>query len=425
VNCRRRRGSRAVACACIVGVVACADRTRAVGHDLVARVDTVGDTIVVRNERGSVWGGVVPLEPVLRIGAIEGSDEYVFGQITGVALSATGQIYVLDRQVPVVRVYDRSGRHLRSFGRRGGGPGEIQQPTGLALMPDGRVLISDPGNARVNVYSADGEPLDSWRMAGGFFSSDQVRATADGRAYVVALLSEHGSDNMITGLVRVGPDETPVDTMPPPPWDYEPARLVATFVSGDNRSMSVANVPFSPQTSWSLHPDGHLIGALSTRYAVEAFQADGRILRMERAAEPVSVSAGERAYHEHRLTTSMRRTDPNWRWSGPSIPATKAPFSSLRADSDGRIWVLVAAPGEVIPEAERPEPRAGEPPGPEPWQQPQVYDVFDRDGRFLGTVRPPRRFTFHGARGDEVWGVLRDELDVPYVVILRLAEQSG
>jgi hypothetical protein len=367
----------------------------------------------------------VVLEPVLRIGELEGRDEYVFGDIGGMALTPGGEVYVLDSQVPAVRVYDGAGRHVRSFGSRGGGPGELGRPTGLAMLPDGRVLVSDPGNGRVNVFSADGEPLDSWRMSGGFFSSNQVHAAADGAVYVLTMLSEPMSEVLRTGLVRTGPEGTPMDTIHPPQWDFEPPVLTAQYESGDSRAIARASVPFAPQSTWTYSPLGYLVGGVSTRYAVEVFQPGDRILRIERAVEPVAVTAGERAHREFLTVRSMRSTDPSWRWSGPAIPATKAPFSSIRVDADGRIWVRIAAPGEVVPADERTEPRPGEAPGPEPWREPTVYDVFTDDGRLLGTLAMPPRFSWYGSSGDRVWGITRDELDVQHVTVLRLTTSAG
>ena len=42
------------------------------------------------------------------------------------------------------------------------------------------------------------------------------------------------------------------------------------------------------------------------------------------------------------------------------------------------------------------------------------------DGRFLGRIVASRLFTPDAMRGDYVWGVLRDEDDVPAVVKMRI-----
>lgn len=48
------------------------------------------------------------------------------------------------------------------------------------------------------------------------------------------------------------------------------------------------------------------------------------------------------------------------------------------------------------------------------------YDVFDREGRFLGVIATPDRFQAMQADAEHVYGVLRDDLGVQRVVRLRV-----
>ncbi|MGH7130044.1 MAG: hypothetical protein ACREIV_15845, partial [Planctomycetaceae bacterium] len=135
--------------------------------------DTVGDTIVVRTTAGSAWGQAKTLVPELTIGVLEGDEAYMLGSITSLAVSTSGEIHALDRQVPVLRKYGRDGRHIANFGREGGGPGEYKSPDGgLVVFPDGRVAARDPGNARIQIFAQDGAPLAEWPLpSGGGFST--------------------------------------------------------------------------------------------------------------------------------------------------------------------------------------------------------------------------------------------------------------
>jgi hypothetical protein len=400
------------------------DAGGAPGDGWTARTDTLGDTVVVRTERGSVWGEGVRLEEELRIGALEGADEYTFGEITAIAVAGDGTIYVLDRQAFAVRAYDAGGRHLRSFGRRGGGPGEFEQPEAMALLPDGRVAVRDPRNTRINFFSPDGESAGSLPIPGGFFTSEPLHTDRAGRLYTSIIIQQDEDGAFQTGLIALTPEGPTGDTIRLPDWGFEAPTLVASNVTPQGSARSMSNVPFAAQRAVTLDRDGRVVGGVSTRYAIERFGTDGTILRIERAAEPVPVGSGERTYREFLATRNMRNTDPNWRWNGPPIPAVKAPFTGVRVDEENRIWVQVAVPGEVIPEEERPDPRPGIEPGPTPWRTPIVYDVFEGDGRFLGRVATPPRFTWHTSRGDHVWGVVRDEYDVAYVARLRLVRQG-
>ena len=141
-----------------VAVVACGTGSPSDGWQAVR--DTVGDTVVVRTVAGSIWGDTARLVAELRIGSLDGADEYVLGDPVSLE-GGNGAVYVVDGQVPVVRAYHaETGEHLRDIGREGSGPGEYGAPDGVAVLPDGRVLVRDPRNARINVYSPRGELLD-------------------------------------------------------------------------------------------------------------------------------------------------------------------------------------------------------------------------------------------------------------------------
>jgi hypothetical protein len=52
-----------------------------------------------------------------------------------------------------------------------------------------------------------------------------------------------------------------------------------------------------------------------------------------------------------------------------------------------------------------------------------AYDVFASDGTYLGHVITPAEFQDSPdplARGDTVWAVVRDDLDVPSIVRFRM-----
>ena len=51
------------------------------------------------------------------------------------------------------------------------------------------------------------------------------------------------------------------------------------------------------------------------------------------------------------------------------------------------------------------------------------YDVFDSDGRYLGPVRLPIRFTPLEIGRDYVLGVAKDELDVEYIELYDLVSE--
>lgn len=410
----------------LLGVVACGgsgDGPPAAGLQMA--IDTVGDTITVRTLAGSVWGDTADLVAEVRIGSLEGADEYILGNPSQLAVSGSGIIYVLDRQVPVVRAYGPDGAYLYDVGREGGGPGEYQNPDGLAVLPDGRVLVKDPGNARIAVFGPDGQPVGGWPYRGGWNTSHRYYVDTAGYSYAMILL-ESGLPpwEWRFGLARWSPEGELLDTIPAPTWDYDKPQVTAQR----ENSSSSTDVPFSPSTTFAFSPLGYMVGALSTEYRIELFQAPGRVIRLERDWEPVSVQPEERDEQERRISENFRSQYPGWRWNGPSIPDTKPPFRHIFTGEDGRIWVVLSQPGEPTmteAEAREEEARSGRPVV--RFLEPTAFDVFEPDGRYLGLVRAPRDLRMSPlpvARGDTVWAVTRDELDVPTIVRFRIVPRD-
>ncbi len=407
-----------------LSLVACGGAERSGGQEWQAVRDTVGDTVVIRTVAGSVWGDTAELVADVTIGQFEGPDEYMFGNIRSLAAAPDGSIYLFDSHVPALRKYAPDGAYLATFGREGGGPGEYRQPDGgLAVLPDGRVLLRDPGNTRISVYSPKGEYLDGWRIRGSFNTSRRLYSDIEGNSYTLILIDPVAAvTDWQLGLVQYRPDGAPGDTLLAPSFDYEPSELIAQRIeNGENQSTSVNSVPFTPSVAWVYSPLGYMVGGLSTRYALNLYVAPDRVLRIERANwEPAPVLPEEKAEREAIMTASMRQTQPDWRWNGDPIPDTKPPYRGLYVGQDGRIWVLLHQEAEKVAEA---EPATEAPPHGEipeqTWIEPVAFDVFEPDGRYLGMVRAPEGFARYPRpymRGDTVWAVVRDDLEVPYVV---------
>ncbi|MCI0437474.1 MAG: hypothetical protein L0271_28150, partial [Gemmatimonadetes bacterium] len=339
--------------ALLVAAASCAGSADARRDPWLAAYDTVGDTITVRTLSGGIRGAF-DLVSELNIGEIESDqDEYLIGQITGLAVDASDNIYAYDNQVPALRKYGPDGVHIATFGRKGGGPGEYANSDGgLVVLPDGRIMLRDPGNARFTIYHPDGSLADEWPGRGGFFTSTPPFADTAGHIYNPVIDDWPEGSRPTTGdlwrwrMVRYDGSGAALDTLAIPAPPFEPALLRAERRTRDGTSRSTSNVPFSPGFHWTMSPFGYFVAGGGDRYAVDQYLSDGTVLRLARDAERVPVAAAERADAEERSTANMRRTDPSWRWNGPSIPDHKAVIAGIFVGQDGRIWVRRPGPGE-------------------------------------------------------------------------------
>lgn len=93
-----------------------------------------------------------------------------FDAPTEVAVAADGTIYVADGHNgggtatgnARIVVFDKTGRFLRTWGRKGMGPGELDVPHTLALDSRGRVFVGDRQNNRIQVFEPDGRHVATW-----------------------------------------------------------------------------------------------------------------------------------------------------------------------------------------------------------------------------------------------------------------------
>ena len=110
----------------------------------VGTITTEGNVTTVVNESGSVWGGTARLIEELSIGVESGADEYMFGRVAGIAVQ-DDRLYVLDSQVPTVRVFDLNGNYLLDIGQEGQGPGEYERPNAIDVGSEGHLFRSRQG----------------------------------------------------------------------------------------------------------------------------------------------------------------------------------------------------------------------------------------------------------------------------------------
>lgn len=407
----------------IGGATACAESSAGVHEEWVATVDTIADTVVVRTESGSVWGRTAQLREEVSVGVLEGADEYLLGDVSAIAVTPDGALLALDRQVPVVRKYAADGTYLTDIGREGGGPGEYRQPEAMNVLPDGRIAVRDPGNGRIAVFNADGSWAADWRLpSGGTWStSEKLYVDTAGNTYTYILLDIQADiTDWRYGLARYTPEGVLADTIAYPTWAYEEQTVVARTEGSSSRR----RVPFTPEVVVAFSPLAYMVGGVSDDYRLTLLRRDAPPLRIERAYDPVPVADAEADERVRYITERLRNNYPGWRWDGPAVPDVKPAYRDILVGDDGRVWVQVSRPG--VPFRSEAEARAEAERTRQPqlrFREPVVFDVFEPDGRYLGRVPTPSGLQTDPdpvLRGDMVWAVVVDELEVPRVVRFRI-----
>jgi hypothetical protein len=79
---------------------------------------------------------------VLRLGALDGPTEEVFGEVRHVLIWEE-RVHILDGQSQSIRVFTLSGDFLQEVGGPGEGPGEFRHPQAMARLSNGDLVVSD------------------------------------------------------------------------------------------------------------------------------------------------------------------------------------------------------------------------------------------------------------------------------------------
>ncbi len=353
-----------------VGVFACAN-----GHDggpIDRHHDLTGAPTGDLMWASSPWRGVAQLEEDLRIGELDGPDEYTFGHVTEITPAQGGGFFVFDYNVPVLRLYDHEGQFVRNLGRVGQGPGEYAGAVlGMAVRSDGHLLAYDISNGRINIYGPDGEP------------SGEIRPRISNGLHIDRALL---LDSLDRPLIRI---MTGTEWPPPVPW---PVGVVALGLAGEVRDTiwppAIQGEPpqnpgrDDPRKIWEITPYATVVG-VNDAPTFEIRPDTGGVITV---SGPLEAAKGRASYE------------------GDLV------YWGFRIAEGGRVWVDVNPPAEEEGRART--------------DAVSVFHVFEADGNYLGEVHAPPRTELRWIGPQGAYGVQLGDFDEEYVVRLILRAPS-
>ncbi len=258
-------------------------------------------------------------------------------------VDSEGSVYFFEtnRDGDVIFKFDREGTLVRSFGRRGQGPGEVQYAVWTGIDSGDNLIISDNGNRKVLGFTKDGQLVWETRFPtdvglvyplenGNFFGLWQkYPATAANSMYLWAF-SLYGSA-------------------------FDEIRLLDTQNVYDFNTIGTRGIVSRPFFKLK-KGNGHLYIASEERgYEILMVDLVGRVVRkIRKEFTPVSVA-------DETIADRTKRFEPMG--EKPWFPKHWPPISDFFLDDDGRIYVKTFEQG----------PSPGE----------YLYDLFNPEGVFV------------------------------------------
>jgi hypothetical protein len=393
-----------------------------------APTDSAGITIVPNTAVGA-WeaGGAWRVVEDLVIGLADGDANYQFGMITGICVLADRRIYVVDQVASRISGYSSEGEFLHAFGESGNGPGQMGSAVGPCLEDAAdTLLVPDLQNLRINRFLPSGAFLETFPLDLQLGLPVVWSTTSAGR--IVQQLRSFGFGGQPTtdsadAVVVLGADGTVADTLL-----AFPTGKTLNLTAGAGGTVTF----FASEPAWSLAPDGGLYYGTTDEFSISTYDRNGRLMRIVRKSmEARAVDESDQVLVIEAMTEGFRQI------GAPPAMAEQLheavhfaefypAFHRLHTGPGGSLWVQrVMTPGEMTAEEIEALGRIVQNPqgfvtNPHLPVGAPDWDVFDADGRYLGVVTMPSRFTPLRFIGDEIYGVGKDDLDVDYVIRLSI-----
>ncbi|MBD3160995.1 MAG: 6-bladed beta-propeller [Candidatus Eisenbacteria bacterium] len=301
----------------------------------------------------------VPLEELWRIGGDSEEEGEFFGVIGAIEVGADGTVFLLDRQLSEVKLFDADGGYIRTIGREGEGPGEFRRPTDLFLTPEGNVAVLQLMPGKIVALTPEGDPAGEIRLpeleGGGRRMLWQGAGSPSGIVVESSTMTMDGrSGTRSVTIAAYSPD-----------GGTETARFFER-----SSPIDFANMVIDERTTmrpiWTIGDDGVLwLVPVFGEYRLQMILPDGTVEREI-----------EREY-EHLVRTEEEREEARGRFviRGPRVQPTikvldhHPDIREIHARPDGGCWALTSRG----------------------WLEPPdgaicVFDVFDSEGEFVRQV---------------------------------------
>jgi WD40 repeat protein len=302
--------------------------------------------------------GIIQVEKDWEIGGDVADENYIFTHITRISIDSEGKLFVLDTRENCIKIFDSNGKYLKTYGREGGGPGELLQPLQMAVDPEDNIVIYELGNRRFSVYNNIGTHLYtlSFQKIVHNFSIGP-----NGKYYIEIHENDWSGqkDGSLYKISQFTPDlkrEIVIDS----------ARILDNkyFKSGNLGG----NIPmaFHSKIVWSVSPSGKVVVARSEDYSIKIFSSNLELVKeIHHKDERIKVTKQEK---ENVLNNvKPRGRVPDYILKQIEFPVYKPYFSNLNIDHEGYILVQTYKKED----------------------QNMIFDVFTKEGKFVNKVSVP------------------------------------
>ncbi len=299
----------------------------------------------------------IVLKEDIVIGGGNETGKYALSDIRSVQVDEEENIYVLDLKDIRVKVFDKTGKGIRIFGKKGQGYGELQLPYRMYLISGKELMFYDISNRRISYFSLDGECLREISTRNQMFD----RTITDSKGYIIGYFFIPG-EMYRHELKKFDPKLNSVMTLATIEEKRTPYVIEMLDTTLQFRLMENDNIVWS-------HP---------STYELYIVSPEGKTLRkIVRAYDSVRITEEER-----KEMIESRTVPPEYKIK---LPEFYNPLYYFLCDEEDRIYVRTY---------ER-DGKGG-----------FYYDVFDSEGRYIAKFSLPGNELIFVAKKDAMYAVV-------------------
>ena len=237
--------------------------------------------------------------------------EYALSDIRAVQVDQEENIYVLDLMDVRVKVFDKNGKGIRNFGKKGQKFGELQLPYRMYMVSGKELMFYDISNRRISYFSLDGKCLREISTRNQMFD----RTMTDSKGYIIGYFFIPG-ETYTHELKKFNKKLTPVMTLVTIEEERTPYVIEMLDTTLQFRLMDNDNIVWS-------HP---------STYEIFIVSPEGKTLRkIVKAYDSVKITEAEK-----KQMIESRTVPPEYKIT---FPEYYNPLYYLLCDEDDRIYV--------------------------------------------------------------------------------------
>jgi len=274
-----------------------------------------------------------------------GIEEEMFSENIFIAVDDKQNIYVTDMKLNNIKVFDHSGDYVRTIGKQGQGPGELNMPTGIQITPEGELMVEEVLNRRLSFFTPEGKFLRS-------------TSTADKTSLTGLIIGPKGNmvgrelvleENKIWWAIKK--------------FDKDLTELLTVDqVEFPNPLQGKINL-FDLMIVFDIDQDGNIIYGISKEYEIKYLSPDGKHIKsITKKFDPTKITDEDK----EEILERMPETGQINLKERIEFPKYYPAFQNFTIDEKGQIFVRTFEKGK----------KEGE----------YIIDIFDSEGYFISQM---------------------------------------